>query len=122
MKIFTLLLFLLASINALANTTSSKHRSPASTKYKVHRCEATALASANLLLPFYLASEAGVKYEYGDVLLKGTIKSPNGKMKYDVLEVFGFVYKAEYRMRFIFANIGEDCLLMGQEILDMSSL
>jgi hypothetical protein len=47
------------------------------------------------------------------------IKALKGKGKFDVLELNGYIYKATYRMRFIFAQ-GEDCTLMGQEILEVA--
>ena len=48
------------------------------------------------------------------------IKALKGKGKFDVLEVWGHIYKADYRMRFIYAQIPGSCLLMGQEILEAS--
>ena len=33
------------------------------------------------------------------------IKALKGSGKFDVLEVWGYIYKAEYRMRFIYAQI-----------------
>lgn len=40
-----------------------------------------------------------------------------------VLEVPGFVYKANYRVRLLYASVqGDGCVLMGQEILDLSGL
>lgn len=54
------------------------------------------------------------------------LKSPNGKTNYAVLQTFALIGKGgDYRIRMIFAVLGpstRDCLLMGQEILDMSSL
>jgi hypothetical protein len=47
------------------------------------------------------------------------IKALKGKGKFDVLELNGYIYKATYRMRFIFAQ-GEGCTLMGQEILEVA--
>lgn len=44
-----------------------------------------------------------------------------GKGKFDVLGVMGGIYKAEYRMRFIYAQIKNTCALMGQEILELSN-
>ena len=38
----------------------------------------------------------------------------------DVLEVWGYIYKAEYRMRFLYAQMPGTCVLMGQEILEAS--
>ena len=49
-----------------------------------------------------------------------SIKALSGKGKYDVLEVWGHIYKADYRMRFIYAQIKGDCALMGQEIIEAS--
>ena len=48
------------------------------------------------------------------------IKAMKGKGKFDVLEVWGYIYKGEYRMRFIYAQIPDTCLLMGQEILEQA--
>lgn len=48
------------------------------------------------------------------------IKALKGKGKFDVLEVWGHIYKADYRMRFIYAPIKESCTLMGEEILEAS--
>jgi len=48
-----------------------------------------------------------------------SIRALKGKGKLDVLEVYGYIYKASYRMRFIYAQ-GEGCTLMGQEILEDS--
>ena len=39
---------------------------------------------------------------------------------FDVLEVWGHIYKADYRMRLIYAQIKGSCALMGQEILEAS--
>ena len=48
------------------------------------------------------------------------IKALKGSGKFDVLEVWGHIYKADYRMRFIYAQIPDSCVLMGQEILEAS--
>jgi pentose-5-phosphate-3-epimerase len=52
----------------------------------------------------------------------GTVAAIHGKRRYDVLEVWGNVYKGSYRMRFIYALVGPDCVLMGEEILEDASL
>ena len=50
----------------------------------------------------------------------------NKTQKFSVLEVAGHIQKANYRMRLIYATMpglgGTQCLLMGQEILELSSL
>ena len=43
-----------------------------------------------------------------------------GNGKFDVLEVWGHIYKGDYRMRFIYAQIKDSCTLMGEEILEAS--
>jgi hypothetical protein len=48
------------------------------------------------------------------------IKVLKGNGKFDVLEVWGHIYKADYRMRFIYAQIKDSCTLMGEEILEAS--
>jgi hypothetical protein len=48
------------------------------------------------------------------------IKALSGKGKFDVLQVWGAIYKADYRMRFVYAQIADSCTLMGQEILEAS--
>ncbi len=48
------------------------------------------------------------------------LKALAGTGKFDVLEVWAYVYKAEYRMRFIYAQIPGQCVLMGQEIIEAS--
>ena len=48
------------------------------------------------------------------------VKALKGNGRSDVLEVTGHVYKANYRMRLIYAQIKGSCLLMGQEILEAS--
>jgi hypothetical protein len=49
------------------------------------------------------------------------IRALKGTGKLDVLEVWGHIYKADYRMRFIYAQIADSCALMGQEILEASN-
>lgn len=55
-----------------------------------------------------------------NVTVKPPIAALAGKGKFDVLEVYGYIYKASYRMHFIYAQIPDTCVLMGQEILEES--
>ncbi len=51
------------------------------------------------------------------------MRNPRNKSQtFDILEVWGFIYKGEYRMHFIYAQIPGACLLMGQEIIEFASL
>ncbi len=49
-----------------------------------------------------------------------SVKALKGAGRFDVLEVWGYIYKAEYRMRFLYAQMPDACVLMGQEILEAS--
>ncbi len=55
------------------------------------------------------------------VSIRPSILAPSKKGRYEVLEVLGYIYKADYRMRFTYARLGKTCILMGQEILEMSN-
>lgn len=98
----------------------------------VHPCADDARAkAANLLALHFEGPEAfapeepdpdqTIKPSVGDeVKVLPPVKALVGKGKLDVLEVYGYIYKATYRMRFIYAQIPETCALMGQEILEES--
>ena len=49
-----------------------------------------------------------------------SIKALVGKGRFDVLELDGYVYRAEYRIRMIYAQIPGSCALMGQEVIERS--
>lgn len=104
----------------------------------VHPCADDARARAAGLLRLHFESE-GVKLapqegapqdgDSGELMNwsideTATVEQPVsalvGKGKFDVLQVNGYIYKATYRMRFIYAQIPETCVLMGQEILEES--
>ncbi len=91
-----------------------------------HSCDADAKVRAERLIKFhYLDGQAGT-VENVDVPSNIAVKSLKpikalvGKGKLDVLEVTGYVYKAEYRVRMIYAQF-PGCVLMGQEILENSN-
>jgi hypothetical protein len=45
------------------------------------------------------------------------------KQKFEVLEIWGYIYKGRYRMRFIYYNSpATSCLLMGEEILEYARM
>jgi hypothetical protein len=85
-----------------------------------HPCDADAQARAVPLLQLHFEdpqAEVGIGDEVREL---GPVKALKGSGKFDVLEVWGYIYKAEYRMRFIYAQIPDTCLLMGQEIIEAS--
>jgi hypothetical protein len=87
-----------------------------------HPCDADAIQRATPLLKLHFGiGDDGQSFGVGDEVTElAPIKALKGEGKFDVLEVWGYIYKAEYRMRFIYAQIPDSCLLMGQEILEAS--
>ena len=85
-------------------------------------CAGDALVRAEPLLKLHFARGGEVPdFAISDVVKSlPPIRAPVGKGKFDVLEVRGYIYKSEYRMRFIYAQIPNDCVLMGQEIIELS--
>jgi hypothetical protein len=108
MRLATILLFL--STSAAAQT---------------HPCAQDAIAKARPLLELHHGTKLEELGTIDDkVKVLPAIKALKGKGKLDVLEVWGYIYKAEYRMRFIYiqgTKPGEPCALMGQEILENSN-
>ncbi len=98
-----------------------------------HPCAGDALKRAAMLLRFHFVMEVGDPPKklanapdlnlWVDNKYKALkpINAPVGKGKLDVLEVQGAIYKANYRMRFIYAQIKGSCALMGQEIIELSN-
>ncbi len=117
-SIFTLLFFVFAAV---------------ATHAADQPCAQDARQRAELLLRLHFVMEAGdapSKFASSEVSNMGIddkvavlkpIKALVGKGKFDVLEVRGSIYKANYRMRMIYAQITGSCLLMGQEILEVSN-
>lgn len=100
-------LLLLVSFNATAETA---------------QCAAAALVQAEKLLAFHTddddraAVDANVKQRLWQT------NPANTSQKLAVFEVMGHVYKGEYRIRLIYYPIGRECVLIGQEILELASL
>jgi hypothetical protein len=110
--------------SAFAKEEKGVKRFPAAAHFKVHRCEDSAL---NLAVPF-LAQFVGVTDESlvdidKQVVIRPTIKAPATKKRYDVLEIGGAYGKnGQYRMRFIFSQMKEGCILVGQEIIEYTDI
>jgi hypothetical protein len=86
-----------------------------------HACAADAIAKADQLLRFHGEVQAGQPAAVdNDVKVLPPVKALKGNGRFDVLEVWGHIYKADYRMRLIYAQIKGSCALMGQEILEAS--
>lgn len=87
----------------------------------VHPCAEDARKHAASLLALHMSDSQ----MNGDIDRKVTVKPPvkalKGKGKFDVLETTGYVYKAQYRIRMIYAVMSDkSCALMGQEIFEIA--
>ncbi|MGZ4977880.1 MAG: hypothetical protein ACXV8O_12040 [Methylobacter sp.] len=87
----------------------------------VHHCSTEAIAQAKKLLDFHFGLDNRTEIDKHVTVLK-PIKNPAGKGKFDVLEIYGHIYKGTYRMHFIYAQTDNQCLLVGQEILEITNL
>jgi hypothetical protein len=85
-----------------------------------HPCADDARAKAQNLLSMHV-SDDDIRGSIDErVVRRAPIRALKGKGRFDVLEVIGYVYKAQYRIRMIYAVIPDTCLLMGQEILEIA--
>lgn len=84
-------------------------------------CSADALVHAEALLAFHLGNNEG-KLEPNTMRRMNDRPNPaGGKQMLHVLEVTGSLYKTNYRMRMVYHRLGDgSCLLMGQEVQEMS--
>ncbi len=87
-----------------------------------HRCTDDARVRAKKLLAFHVDDDSRIKIDDATKSLAPLRNPNNAKQKFDVIEVTGYVYKATYRMRLIYAQLPDECVLLGQEILEMTSL
>jgi hypothetical protein len=87
-----------------------------------HPCSADAVAKATRLLRLHGDVQTNDPVDVDDdVKVLPPIKALKGNGRFDVLEVWGHIYKASYRMRLIYAQIKGSCVLMGEEILEASN-
>lgn len=87
-----------------------------------HACAGDAIERAKKLIRFH--AEVAANQQIGDgetAVTRPPVKVLSGKGKLDVLEVTSSIYKANYRMRFVYARIPGSCTLHGQEILEASN-
>jgi len=95
--------------------------SPAWAQPPSHRCTAAAVEQAQKLLVFHFGADDRIDVDKSAKTLSPIRNPANRGQRFDVLEVWGRIYKGEYRMRFLYAQ-APDCTLMGQEILEFASL
>ena len=87
----------------------------------LHPCQDSARIQAEKLLTFHFGHDDRIFID-PDVVPLPDIKNPAGKDYYDVLEVWGYIYKGRYRMTFTYAQGVSGCLLMGQSILEYADV
>jgi hypothetical protein len=87
-----------------------------------HHCASAASEQAQKLLVFHFGPDHRIEIDKS-VMVLAPIRNPaNRAQRLDVLEVWGHIYKGQYRMRFIYAQFPKECVLIGQEVLEYASL
>ena len=100
---------------------------------KPHHCEADARARAESMLKWYWDSpDAKLQAKPGEpdgsadmawslddeTKILPPVKAPGTGEKYDVLEIYAYVYKATYRIHLLYLQMPDDCALGGAEIVE----
>ena len=85
-------------------------------------CADDALRQAGKLLAFHSDNDARAHVAEQARPLPSIVNPANPEQRFDVLEVWGALYKGRYRMRFEYYRLDDTCVLMGQEILEHASL
>lgn len=96
----------------------------AATMASSRACTADAIAQAGKLLAFHFGDDSD-RLHVDDTAkpLPSIVNPANPKQRFDVLEVWGYIYKGQYRMRFEYFRMKDgDCVLMGQEILEYAKV
>jgi hypothetical protein len=109
---------------AIAMVQSATAWVPASSAWAqpAHHCTGAASEQAQKLLVFHFGPDRRIQIDKR-VRALAPIRNPaNRAQRLDVLEVWGRIYKGQYRMRFIYAQLPTECVLMGQEILEYAPL
>ena len=87
-----------------------------------HRCAPAAREQAQKLLAFHVGGDDRIEIDTSVRTLLSMRNPANRLQRFDVLEVWGRIYKGQYRLRLIYARIPNECVLMGQEVLEYASL
>lgn len=89
---------------------------------KPPECSALAIEQARKLLSFHADGDGRIEIDKAVKELPSLKNPANEQQRFQVLEVWGYIYKARYRMRLIYAPMGGSCALMGQEVLEYAKL
>lgn len=87
-----------------------------------HRCSSTAAEQAKKLLEFHFGPDQRIEIDKSVKKLASIRNPANRKQLLDVLEVWGYIHKGQYRMRFTYARLPGECVLIGQEIIEYADL
>lgn len=87
-----------------------------------HPCAQDAVRRASKLLALHTDGDQAGSVAKTTTALTPVRNPANSQQQFDVVAVSGYVYKTEYRMRFLYAQIPGQCVLVGQEILEHTSL
>ena len=86
-------------------------------------CAAGAIDRAKQLLTFHAGSDERMTIDKTVKQLPSIRNPEDPKQTFEVLEIWGYIYKGRYRMRFMYYNSrATACLLMGEEILEYARL
>ncbi|WP_198084791.1 hypothetical protein [Variovorax sp. E3] len=86
------------------------------------QCAPEAVVQAKKLLVFHFGEDDRIQIE-PEVKVLAPLRNPaNKKQQFQVLEVWGSIYKGNYRMRLIYYPMDKSCVLMGQEVLELANL
>jgi hypothetical protein len=87
--------------------------------YAADICAASAIDRAKQLLTFHSGPDDRMTIDKTVKQLPSIRNPEEPAQSFKVLEVWGYIYKGKYRMRFIYFNSpATSCLLMGEEILE----
>jgi hypothetical protein len=82
-------------------------------------CAGGAIDRAKQLLTFHSGPDERMTIDKTVKQLPSIRNPEDPKQTFEVLEIWGYIYKGKYRMRFIYYNSPTTaCLLMGEEILE----
>ncbi len=85
-------------------------------------CATPAIEQARKLLNFHADGDDRIEIDKAVKELPSLKNPADAQQRFQVLEVWGYIYKARYRMRLIYAPMGGSCTLMGQEVLEFAKL
>jgi hypothetical protein len=86
-------------------------------------CAAGAIDRAKQLLTFHAGADDRMTIDKTAKKLPSIRNPESPNQRFEVLEVWGYIYKGKYRMRLIYYNSpATRCLLMGEEILEFARI